>query len=118
MSVQTYYLAITAVAVVANTLASIVDFARAEWVLANMTRYGVPHRWLFLLGVAKAAGAVGLLAGVAVPLLGIAAAAGLSLYFVGAVVTVVRSRSYSHIAYPGAYLALSVSALVLRLVTS
>jgi hypothetical protein len=37
------------------------------------------------------------------------------LYFVGALGTVVRSHWYTHIPFPGVYLALAVGALVLRL---
>lgn len=67
------------------------------------------------LGVAKAAGAVGLLVGIAVPTIGVAAAVGLVLYFVGAIVTVLRARWPAHLPYPTAFLALAVGALVLRL---
>jgi hypothetical protein len=65
----------------------------------------------------KAAGALGLVAGIAVPSVGIAAATGLVLYFVGAIVTVGRAGWYEHLPYPTAFLLLSVTALVLRLAT-
>lgn len=42
----------------------------------------VPRSWIRPLGVVLAAGALGLLAGFAIPALGILAAAGLVLYFV------------------------------------
>jgi hypothetical protein len=44
---------------------------------------------------AKATGAAGLLVGLFVPVIGVMAAIGLVLYFIGAVVTVVRPRVYS-----------------------
>ncbi|MEV6238360.1 DoxX family protein [Lentzea sp. NPDC051838] len=116
MSLQMAYIIVTVSAAVATTFASIVDFMRAEWVIANMTKYGVPRDWLFLLGVAKAAGAVGLVAGFVVPPIGIAAAAGLTVYFVGAVITVVRSRWYSDVSAPAAFLALAAGTLALGLV--
>jgi DoxX-like protein len=109
------FVVITGMAAIANLAAAAVDFLRVQWVTDNMTKYGVPHSWLFALGALKAAGGVGLLAGIAVPLLGAAAALGLVLYFVLAVITVVRSRWYSHIPFPAAFLLLAVGALVVRL---
>jgi hypothetical protein len=107
-------LVVTLLAAAANAYAATVDLARADRVLANMTRLGVPHQWLPTLGALKAAGALGLLVGLAVPGLGVAAAAGLVLYFAGAVVTVVRARWYAHV-YPLPFLLLAAGALVLRL---
>ncbi|WP_240505109.1 DoxX family protein [Nocardia mangyaensis] len=48
---------------------------------------------------------IGLLVGLLVPPIGIAAAIGLILYFTGAVVTVLRARSYKTVAFPVQYLA-------------
>jgi hypothetical protein len=73
-----------------------------------MSRYGVPHGWLWFLGAVKAAGGLGLLVGLAVPAIGVAAAVGLVLYFLGAVGTVVRARCWSHLPSPGLFLALSI----------
>lgn len=109
------FLSVTILTAVANAAAAVVDFARAPWVLANMSRAGVPESWLFPLGVAKGAAAVGLLVGIAVPAIGVAAAVGLVLYFVGAIVTALRARWPAHLPYPTAFLALAVGALVLRL---
>lgn len=112
---HTAYIVIAAVAAAANAAAATVDFARAEWVLGNMTKYGVPHSWLFPMGALKAAGALGLLVGIGVPLIGVAASVGLVLYFLGALVTVMRTRWYSHIPYPATFLLLAAGALVVRL---
>jgi hypothetical protein len=109
------FVAITGLTAIANLAAAAVDFLRVQWVVDNMTKYGVPHSWLLPLGALKAAGGIGLIVGVAAPLLGTAAALGLVLYFVGAVITVVRSRWYSHIPFPAAFLLLAVGALVCRL---
>lgn len=85
-------------------------------IVENVTKLGVPMAWLPRLAVAEIAGAVGLLVGLAVPAIGIAAAVGLIGYFVGAVVTHVRA-SDKELA-PAAVLALvAVAALVLRIVT-
>jgi hypothetical protein len=81
-----------------------------SWVVDNLADYGVPRRWWPWLGTAKLLGAAGLLAGIWVPALGLAAAVGLVLYFTGAVVTVLRARAYGHVAFPVLYLAPVVAA--------
>lgn len=68
----------------------------------------MPESWWRRLGKAKAAG---LVAGLFVPPIGVAAGAGLVLYFLGAVVTVAHARSYSHLAFPVLYLAPVVTSL-------
>jgi hypothetical protein len=73
------------------------------FVVDALRDYGVPRGWWPWLGLAKAAGAVGLLVGLAVPPIGFAAATGLVLYFTGAVITIVRAGAYSHIAFPLLY---------------
>jgi hypothetical protein len=83
----------------------------ASWVTDALTEYGVPRSWWPWLGAAKAAGALGLLAGLVVPVVGMAAAIGLILYFTGAVITVLRARSYSHVPYPLLYLVPVVGSL-------
>ncbi|RKS08839.1 DoxX-like protein [Nocardiopsis sp. Huas11] len=88
-------------------------FIRAPWVTGPMADYGVPESWMLWLGTAKAVGAVGLVVGLFVPVIGLLATIGLCLYFTGAVVTVLRARSYTHIAFPLIYLAPVVAAAVL-----
>ncbi|MFZ3555326.1 DoxX family protein [Streptomyces sp. BH055] len=84
---------------------------RAAFVVEPLVSYGVPEAWWPRLAVAKLLGAAGLLAGIAVPAIGIAAAVGLVLYFVGAVITVLRVRSYKTVAFPVLYLAPVVATL-------
>jgi DoxX-like family len=110
------YVIVTLAAAAANTYAATVDLARAGWVLDNMSQLGVPHSWLSPLGVVKAAGALGLLVGIGLPPIGVAAALGLVLYFLGAVATVVRARRYEQY-YPVPFLVLAAGSLVLRLAT-
>jgi DoxX-like family len=112
------YVVVAAVAAAANGSAAGADFARSSWILGNMARYGVPRSWLYPLGAAKALGALGLLVGIAVPPIGMAAAAGLVLFFAGAIVTVLRAKVYSHIVYPTTFLLLAAGALVLRLASA
>ncbi len=116
MSVQTIYLVTVAVTAVTTIAIAIPDFIPAQFVLANSARVGVPRSWLPLLGGLKLAGGAGLLVGLAgVPLLGVAAAAGLVAYFIGAVATHVRAGVLSNIGFPAAYLLLSTASLAILL---
>jgi hypothetical protein len=90
-------------------------FRRAPFVAEPLTAYGVARSWWPWLAAAKAAGAVGLLIGLAVPVIGVLAAIGLILYFTGAVITIVRARSYAHAPIPLLYLGPVVAALILGL---
>jgi DoxX-like family len=113
----TAYVVVTVVAAAVTTFAAANDFIRPRWLLANMTNAGVPRSWLVPLGALKAAGALGLLVGLGVPLLGVVAAGGLVLFFVGAILTHIRARWYSF-TYPAAFLLLAVGSLGLRLASS
>jgi hypothetical protein len=103
-NVYTAFVVMTVVTAAMNLWASYVDFAGAAWVIENMERYGIPRRALFWLGMLKLLGAVGLVVGLWAPGIGLAAAFGLCLYFVGALMTVMRAGWYSHIRYPAAFL--------------
>ncbi|MET9336318.1 MULTISPECIES: DoxX family protein [unclassified Nonomuraea] len=108
------YVLVTLVTIVVNAGAASADFARARFVLANSAELGISHSWIPLLAALKAAGAAGLLLGLlGVPFIGIAAAIGLVLFFVGAVALHVRTRVFHNIAFPGGFLALAVASLVL-----
>ncbi|MEU5263878.1 DoxX family protein [Amycolatopsis sp. NPDC021455] len=110
---STAYLIVTIAAAAFVGFSAVSVFARAKWVVEPITEYGVPRSWWPWLGTAKAAGAAGLVAGLFVPPLGVAAAIGLVLYFTGAVVTVARARSYGHLVFPVLYLAPVVASLAL-----
>ncbi|MEB4212209.1 DoxX family protein [Mycobacterium sp. 94-17] len=110
----------TALVVVTLTTAAvtgaiaIADFVPARFVLANSAQVGVPRSWLPALGAVKLAGAAGIVLGLlGRPELGIAAAVGLVLFFVGAVMTHLRAHVLYNIAFPGAYLCLSGASLAL-----
>lgn len=93
---------------------AVADLIPARFVLANSAEVGVPRSWLPALGAVKLAGAAGLIVGLTgPPVLGIAAAAGLVLFFVGAVVTHLRAHVLYNIAFPGAYLCMSAASLAL-----
>src|SRR5512133_1964690 len=112
----TAYVVVTVLTAAANTFAATADFTRPKWLLGNMAKARVPQSWLSILGLLKAAGALGLLVGIGVALLGVAASVGLVLFFIGAIVTHFRAR-YWNIAPPVAFLLLAVGSLVLRLAT-
>jgi ABC-type multidrug transport system permease subunit len=114
----TAFIIVTVFTAAANTYAAIVDFRRPQWVLDNMTKWGGSHSWLFTLGALKAASALGLLVGIGVPLIGVAAAVGLVLFFVGAIAVVIGAHWYSHLPWPTTYLLLAIGSLALRLKVS
>ncbi|WKG05571.1 DoxX family protein [Mycolicibacterium sp. HK-90] len=87
---------VTSIAIAANGFSGIAALLRFKAILPGMAKAGVPQSWLiFPIGTAKTAGASGLLAGLVWPPIGIAAAAGLVLFFVCAVYTHVLARDYS-----------------------
>jgi hypothetical protein len=111
---STAYVVVTIGTIVANAAAAAADFSRARLVLANAAELGVAETWLPLLGALKAAGATGLLIGLlGVRPIGIAAAIGLVLFFIGALATHIRARVLHNLAFPGLYLALAVASLIL-----
>ncbi|MFJ5776522.1 DoxX family protein [Streptomyces sp. NPDC093094] len=110
---STAYLVVTVLAALMAGFSAWALHSRQEWVVGPLTEYGVPRPWWPWLAAAKAAGALGLLAGLAVRPAGIAAAAGLALYFAGAAVTVLRARSYAHVPFPLVYAAPAVASLAL-----
>ncbi|MFD3542511.1 DoxX family protein [Streptomyces sp. NPDC058662] len=109
----------TAYAVVAGLLAltliasATLTLRRNDQILANMRKVEVPESWLPRLAAVKAAGAVGLIAGLWIAPLGVAAAVGVTLYFIGAVISHLRVKDYE--LAPAAVLAvLAAAAVVLR----
>ena len=105
------------------------DAARYHRVLTAMAKANVPESWLTLLASLKAVGALGLLVGIAVPLIGTtttavisttaaaigtAAAVGVILFFVGALITHLRARD-SSLAPATVFLLLAVTTLALGL---
>jgi len=108
------YLTITLLAAGANIFSAVLDFIRFPRILENMAKVGVSDSWLTTFGVLKAAGAIGLLAGIAVPILGVAAGAGLVLFFVAAIFVHLRARDYSF-GLAAVFLLLALGALALRL---
>jgi hypothetical protein len=114
---NTALVVITLTTAVATAGVAVADLIPARFVLANLAEVGVPRSWLPPLAAVKLAGTGGLVVGLmGLPALGIAAAVGLVLFFVGAVVTHLRAHVLYNIAFPGAFLCLAAATLALMLV--
>jgi hypothetical protein len=107
------YVIVTAVGAALVAFSAVSVFTHAKWVVEPLADYGVPRSWWSWLGAVKAAGAVGLVIGLFVPFIAVAAGIGLVLYFLGAVITVLRARSYAHVPFPLIYMAPVVASLAI-----
>ncbi|MFF2044545.1 DoxX family protein [Kitasatospora sp. NPDC058170] len=107
------YVVITSLAAFMAGFSGASIFFRAGFVVDPLVEYGVPRAWWNWLGVAKVAGAAGLVAGFFLPVIGVLAAVGLVLYFAGAAITVLRARSFGHVQWPLIYMAPAVASLFL-----
>ena len=105
------YVAITIVVALANGSAAALNFAGAEFVKVVADKVRVSRQWLMPFGILLACGAAGLLAGLAVPALGTAAAIGLVIYFSCAVSAHLRVRD-AKVAGAVSFLVMAVAALV------
>ncbi|HET6709674.1 DoxX family protein [Amycolatopsis sp.] len=98
--------------IVLNAAIGLADLRKARFVRATSAAVGVPLSWLPALGTLKLAGAAGLLLGLlGVPAVGVAAAIGLTLFYVGAIAAHVRARRFATGAAPLAFLGLAVATL-------
>ncbi|PSK96276.1 DoxX-like protein [Murinocardiopsis flavida] len=114
---STAYVVVTALTIAANAGIAAADLARVRFVYANAAEVGVPPSWMPPLAALKLAGAAGLLLGLlGFDLIGVAAATGLVLFYVGALASHVRARVFHNIAFPGGYFALAAGSLALALV--
>ena len=108
---HTTYIIITSLAALAYGYAAVLNFVGAESVRVVAERVQVSTRWMTPLGTLLAAGASGLLLGFAVPVLGLAAAIGLVLYFICALTAHVRVHD-TGVGGAVSFLVLAVAALV------
>jgi hypothetical protein len=111
----TTYIVVTTLAAAANIFSATLDFICYKPILINMANVGVSESWITTLGVLKGAGALGLLIGIRVPAVGIAA--GLVLFFIGAIITHLRGHDYSF-GLAIVFLLLAIATLGMRLVSS
>ncbi|WP_402466008.1 DoxX family protein [Isoptericola aurantiacus] len=92
---------------------------RNEQVVATISgTVGLPERHIPTLAVLEIAGGLGIVAGLWFAPLGVAAAAGLTAYFIGAVIGHLRVGDTKGVASPIIPLVLSVAVLVLRVDTA
>lgn len=110
----TTYVVVTLLTAAANTFSAACDFVRYRQVAVGMANVGVPESWMTMLGAVKAAGVVGLLVGFVIPPIGVAAAAGLVMFFVLAIGFHLRARDYSF-GLQYVFLPLAVATLALQL---
>jgi hypothetical protein len=96
-------------------LSAVLKLSHRDAVLANYRRVGVAENRINALAVVLLAGAVGLVAGLWLAPVGVAAAIGLVCYFLLAVAVHVRAKDYKNLPAPLVYLALATVALVLHL---
>ena len=108
------YLTVTLLASAANGLAAVANLIGHEYPKTQADRLRIPRSWMRPLGTLLAAGAVGLLVGLAVPALGTLAAAGLVLYFLGAFGAHLRARDYQ-VGPWAMFFSLAVAALAVNL---
>lgn len=114
----TAYMTLTIVTAAMVAFSSYALFSRRTFVVEPIERLQVPPSWWPWLAAAKAAGAVGLLAGLAIPAVGALAGICLILYFLGAVVLSAMRRWYAHIPIPLTYVAPVVATLVVGALAS
>lgn len=108
------YLVVTLLAASLNGGAAVANLVGHDYPKRQADQLGVP-RWSTLpLGVLLGAGSLGLLVGLRVPVIGVLAAGGLVLYFVGALCAHLRARDY-HLAPWAMYFASAVTALGMTL---
>jgi hypothetical protein len=108
------YVVVTVLAAAFNGLTAIANLTGHVYPKRQADMLRVPRSWVRPLGTLLAAGALGLLAGFAGPALGIAAAAGLVLYFTGALVAHLRVHD-RHFGPWALFFALAVAALAVNL---
>lgn len=109
------YVTVTVIAAVFTAVAAVTYLIGHEYPKAQADMKRIPRSWVPVLGMLLAAGSLGLVAGFAVPLLGTLAAAGLVLYFIGALIAHLRVGSRNLVGW-AVFFVTVVAALVVRLV--
>jgi DoxX-like family len=111
--VHTAYLVVTYIAIAFDGFSGIAALVHFSPILPGMASAGVPVSWLtFPIGTLKTLGTLGLIVGLWIPAIGIAAATGLVLFFVCALYTHVLAHDISGmVIFGGFMLALNCAAL-------
>lgn len=95
----------------------IAKLARVKQVVEGITAVGVPLTMFPFLAGCEIAGAIGLVIGLWYPPLGIAAAIGLVLYFIGAVGAHLRKSDFKGLPNAAVMLIVAVAVLILRVLS-
>lgn len=107
-------LVVTLIAAAVNGLAATANFIGHDYPRSQADKLSVPRSWMRPLGALLAAGALGLLAELAVPAIGMLAATGLVLYFLGALCAHLRVHDYQ-LGFWAVFFCLPVTALTVNL---
>ncbi|TDO56769.1 DoxX-like protein [Kribbella sp. VKM Ac-2571] len=89
------YLATTLLAAALTGSAAVANLIGHDYPKAQADKVHVDHKWILPFGLLLGAGSIGLLAGLAVPPLGVLAATGLVLYFLLALTAHLRVHDHS-----------------------
>lgn len=108
------YIAVTLATAVLTGSAAVANLVGHDYPTSQADQLSVPRSWIAPLGVLLGAGALGLLAGIVVPVLGALAAGGLVLYFVCALAAHVRAGD-RHLGPWALYFCLAAGAFGLNL---
>ena len=108
------YLATTLLAAALTGSAAVANLIGHSYPKSQADLVHVDHKWIVPFGLLLGAGATGLLAGIAVPTLGVLAAGGLVLYFLGALAAHLRAHALN-LAPWSLYFLTSTAALVTTL---
>ena len=90
---------------------------RDEKITEGMHQIGVPASWFPRLSALEFAGALGLITGIFYRPLGIAASAGIILYFIGAIATHLRAKDTKGLPMPAVLMVAGAAALLLGIAT-
>jgi DoxX-like family len=116
---QSAYLIVTMIAIAFDGFSGVAALVHFAPIIPPMQRAGVPVSWLtFPIGTLKTLGTVGLVVGLWIPAIGLAAAAGLTVFFICAVYTHVLANDISgQFAFGGFLLVLNSATFALTLAT-
>jgi len=108
------YAMVTILAAVFTGAAAVTYLIGHDYPKAQVDMKRLPRTWVPRLGAVLAAGSLGLLAGFAVPLIGVLAAGALVLYFVGALIAHLRVGSRNLVGW-AVFFVTSIAALAVNL---
>ena len=111
------YLVTAIVMAVALLGSATAKLTRNQYVVDNLTKAGVPLGIFPFLATCEIAGAVGLVGGIWYSPLGLVAAIGVVLYFVGAIGAHMRTRDFKGVWNAVAFFVFSVAVLTLRVLS-